>query len=297
MVINILKLVIFFSILFLVGCNQESNELTKEELETIYREEVQNELEKVNKAEETEIIEKDSTSDETEVTTEFSIQNKESNSEKFESLPMDTQVALLTPYYDERGEPKRISEGMYFILYGLDENFTFIQVHSGAGTGHPVYMIERQGDTFNPVDGVINMGMSGYEVTDPPQVSVSIDELMADYENNPALYDASAANTDADQFDLASFNQMKVLAEETSSSTETENAKEITEPSPDQAMFVNGVLYSGETLEEMSSAEELRAQGYDVHELTVKEFDKLKRDMDEFGITNENLLEYYLSNY
>lgn len=297
MVINILKLVIFFSILFLVGCNQESNELTKEELETIYREEVQKELEKVSKAEETEVIEEDSTNNEVEVISESSPQNKESNSEKFESLPMDTQVALLTPYYDERGKPQRISEGMYFISYGLEENLTFIQVHSGAGIGHPVYMIERQVDTFHPVDGVINMGISGYEVTDPPQVSVTIDELMADYENNPALYDASAANTDGDQLDLASFNQMKVLAEETSSRFETENATEITEPSPDQAMFVDGVLYSGESLKEMSSAEELRAQGYDVHELTAEEFDRLSRDMDEFGITNENLLEYYLSNY
>lgn len=295
--INILKLVIFFSILFLVGCNQESNELTKEELETIYREEVQKELEKAKKAEETEVIEEDSANVEAEVTPESSSLNKESDSEKFESLPTDTQVALLTPYYDERGKPQRISEGMYFILYGLEENFIFIQVHSGAGTGHPVYMIERQGDTFKPVDGVINMGVSGFEVIAPPQVNVTIDDLMTDYENAPDLYDASAANTDADQFDFASFNQMKVLAEETSSSFETENATEIIDPSPYQAMFVDGILYSDEILEEMSSAEELRAQGYEIHELTAEEFDKLKRDMDEFGITNEDLLEYYLSNY
>lgn len=103
------------------------------------------------------------------------------------------------------------------------------------------------------------MGMSGYEIIDPPQFSITIDELMADYENDPTLYDASAANTDADQFNLASFNQIKKLAEETASSIETENATETTEPSTDQAMFVDGILYSGETLEEMSSAEELRA--------------------------------------
>lgn len=287
---------IFLSILFLTGCNQESNELTKEELETIYREEVQKDLEKVNEVEKTKEIEEGSTNNEVEVISDSSPQNKESNSEKFESLPMDTQVALLTPYYDERGGPQNISEGLGSILYGMEESFIFIQVHSGAGVGHPVYRIERRGDTFYPVDGVLNMGISGYEVTDPPQVSVTIDEIMADYENNPALYDASAANTDADQFDLASFNQMKVLAEETSSGFETENALEIIESSP-YAMFVDGILYSGETLEEMSSAEELRAQGYEIHELTAEEFDKLKRDMDEFGITNENLLDYYLSNY
>ncbi|WP_271852591.1 hypothetical protein [Planococcus maritimus] len=296
MMINILKLGVFLSILFLAGCNQESNELTKEELETIYREEVQKELEKVNEVEKTKEIEEDSTNNEVEVISDSSSQNKESNSEKFESLPMDTQVSLLTPYYDERGGPQSISEGLGSILYGMEESFIFIQVHSGAGVGHPVYRIERQGNTFYPVDGVINMGISGYEVTDPPQVSVTIDELMDDYENNPPLYDASAANTDADQFDLASFNQMKVLAEETSSGFETENAPEIIESSP-YAMFVDGILYSGETLEEMSTAEELRAQGYEIHELTAEEFDKLKRDMDEFGITNENLLDYFLSNY
>lgn len=296
MMINILKLGVFLSILFLAGCNQESNELTKEELETIYREEVQKELEKVNEVEKTKEIEEDSTNNEVEVISDSSSQNKESNSEKFKSLPMDTQVSLLTPYYDERGGPQSISEGLGSILYGMEESFIFIQVHSGAGVGHPVYRIERQGNTFYPVDGVINMGISGYEVTDPPQVSVTIDELMDDYENNPPLYDASAANTDADQFDLASFNQMKVLAEETSSGFETENAPEIIESSP-YAMFVDGILYSGETLEEMSTAEELRAQGYEIHELTAEEFDKLKRDMDEFGITNENLLDYFLSNY
>src|SRR5690606_39558649 len=57
---------------FLVGCNQESNELTKEELETIYREEVQKELEKAKKAEETEVIEEDSANVEAEVTPESS---------------------------------------------------------------------------------------------------------------------------------------------------------------------------------------------------------------------------------
>ncbi|MDE0583246.1 hypothetical protein ON064_09375 [Planococcus sp. A6] len=295
--INILKWGGFISILFLAGCNQESNELTKEELETIYREEVQKELEKGNEVEKTkEIEEEDSTNNELEVLSDSSPQNKESNREKFESLPMDTQVALLAPYYDERGGPQSISEGLGSILYGMEESFIFIQVHSGAGVGHPVYRIERQVDTFYPVDGVLNMGISGYEVTEPPQVSVTIDEIMADYENNPALYDASAANTDADQFDLASFNQMKVLAEETSSGFEIENDPEIIESSP-YAMFVDGILYSGETLEEMSSAEELRAQGYEIHELTTEEFDKLKRDIDEFGVTNENLLDYYLSNY
>ena len=297
MMINILKLGIFLSILFLAGCNQESNELTKEELETIYREEVQKELEKVNEVEKPKEIEEDSTNNEVEVISDSFPQNKESNSEKFDSLSRDTQVTLLTPYYDERGGPQSISEGLGSILYGMEENFIFIQVHSGAGVGHPVYRIERQGDTFYPIDGVINMGISGYEVTDPPQVSVTIDELIADYENNPALYDASAANIDADQFNLASFNQMKVLVEETSSGLGTESAPEIIESSPYQAMFVDGILYSDETLEEMSSAEELRVQGYEVHELTAEEFDKLKQDMDEFGITNENLLDYYLSNY
>ena len=287
---------ILLSILFLAGCTQESNELTKEELETIYREEVQKELEKENEVEKAKELEEDSTTNEVEVIADSSPQNKESNGEKFESLPMDTQVALLTPYYDERGGPQSISEGLGSILYGMEESFIFIQVHSGAGVGHPVYRIERQGNTFYPVDGVINMGISGYEVTDPPQVSVTIDELMDDYENNPALYDASAANTNADQFDLASFNQMKVLAEETSSGFEIENDPEIIESSP-YAMFVDGILYSGETLEEMSSAEELRAQGYEIHELTTEEFDKLKRDIDEFGVPNENLLDYYLSNY
>ena len=35
---------------------------------------------------------------------------------------MDTQIALLTPYYGERGEPQGIIDGAYFIQYGLEVN-------------------------------------------------------------------------------------------------------------------------------------------------------------------------------
>lgn len=98
MMANIPMAGILLSILFLAGCTQESNELTKEELETIYREEVQKELEKANEVEETKETEEDSINDEVEVIADSSPQNKESNSEKFKSLSMDTQVALLTPY-------------------------------------------------------------------------------------------------------------------------------------------------------------------------------------------------------
>ena len=183
-----------------MACTQENGELTIEERETIVLEEVQDQQEEPEEPEE------NSTNDNIESTSDSSNQNIGSNVEKFDSLPMDIQIALLTPYYDERGEPQGIIDGAYFI-----------QVHSGAGIGRPVFMIERQGDTFHPVDGVTNMGASGYKITHPPQVSVTVDELMTDYESNPDLYDEAATNHYPDKFELASFNKLKKMAEESDS--------------------------------------------------------------------------------
>ena len=203
---SIVKLIMLLSIVVINGCILENNELLNEEVETADQEEVQKELENHKKADES----------------QEGSPSEDSIGEKFGSLPMETQIALLTPYYDERGEPQRISDNIFFIYYGIEDSFIFIQVHSGAGVGHPVYMIERRGDTFNPVDGVTNMAGGRYEITHPPEVSVSVEELMADYESKPDLYDASSANVSPDKFDLASFNELKAIAEETSDNAETE---------------------------------------------------------------------------
>lgn len=196
------RLMFLVSILLVSACNQDSAEPIEEDTVATEDQLVES-LEQENNS-----VDEESG----ETTSEPSIESSESIIETFESLPVGTQIALLTPYYDERGDPQNIIDGM-FVMYGVEDSFIFLQVHSGAGSGHPVYMIERKGNTFYPVDGVVSMGVSGYEEAPPPQVSVTIDDLMADYERNPDLYDEAATHTEPNKFDLTSFNELKEMVE------------------------------------------------------------------------------------
>ncbi len=305
-----MKLIILSLALLLTGCGQESQELTKEEQEEIYREEVQKRLEEEQQPEKTsaqsdtdEEREETKELEETEIFTEKTSDVVEnSNIERFEALPTDTQIALLTPYYDERGQPQGITEGAWSIMYGLEDNLIFLQVHSGAGTGHPIYLIERQGDTFLPVDGVVAMGIDGYEVSPPPQVNVTVDQLLADYESAPDLYDGSAGNTGYyEELNSVSFDEMKTMTLETSDSSESMHPEEPPVLIPNQPMFINGMLYSGDVQsaspEEIDSLEDLRAQGYEVYPLTYEEYHQLLEDIPAYNLTSEDMYEFFLYNY
>lgn len=70
---------------------------------------------------------------------------------------------------------------------------------------------------------------------------------------------------------------------------------------PDQPMFIDGVLHSGDTsgvsADMVVTADELRAGGYTVYELSQEDYNQLIQDINNGVIPYEEALSHYLSNY
>lgn len=70
---------------------------------------------------------------------------------------------------------------------------------------------------------------------------------------------------------------------------------------PDQPMFIDGVLHSGDTsgvsADMVVTADDLRAGGYTVYELSQEDYNQLVQDINNGVIPYEEALSHYLSNY
>lgn len=70
---------------------------------------------------------------------------------------------------------------------------------------------------------------------------------------------------------------------------------------PDQPMFIDGVLHSGDTsgvsADMIVTADDLRAGGYTVYELSQEDYNQLVQDINNGVIPYEEALSHYLSNY
>lgn len=301
------RTIVLIVALLLVGCGQAADDLPKLEQEAVPQEEVQKVLD----------AEKKETSSQTEVS---SSQKAESAGEWFNDLPDDIRIALLIPYFDERGKPEKIDGGLS-IHYGIGDDYALIQVHSEAGSGHPVYKIQRQGDTFQAIDGVVYMGSSGYEAVSLPSVLVTAEQLRSDYEKNPELYQEAAEHTNwgTEYLNLVHFEKQKSMigqSELVQDSSELEEMPPTYESEenldyagdlgdsdlyPDQPVFIDGVLHSGDTSDIPSdmavTADELRVAGYTIYELSYGDYDRLMQEINDGVIPHEEALSHYLSNY
>lgn len=70
---------------------------------------------------------------------------------------------------------------------------------------------------------------------------------------------------------------------------------------PNQPMFIDGVLYSGDTsgvpADMITTAGDLRVLGYTVYELTFEEYNQLMQDVNNGVIPYEEVMSHYLNNY
>lgn len=70
---------------------------------------------------------------------------------------------------------------------------------------------------------------------------------------------------------------------------------------PNQPMFIDGVLHSGDTsgvaADMIVTADELRASGYTVYELSYEDYERLMQDINNSVIPYEEAMSHYFSNY
>ncbi len=139
--------------ILLVGCSKgEESLLNKNETENIRS------LESEYVENTTEELISEESSDKELSTQESSVENssimvdsiknesKNKNLENYNSLPIETKVKLVATIVDNRAIPVKIPDfdgTMFYDYYSVFQDELYINVHSGAGVGHPIYQFKK----------------------------------------------------------------------------------------------------------------------------------------------------------
>lgn len=110
----------------------------------------------------------------------------------YNELSLPLRMLLATTVVDERA----MSPGLlgYTLAYNFDEEYLLVNVHSGAGVGHPWFVIRDDSDTVTPIEGLVYMGMYGYQDTVVDPTPVSKGDLYNRYIESKESYDLALRN-------------------------------------------------------------------------------------------------------
>lgn len=110
----------------------------------------------------------------------------------YNELPLPLKVLLATTVVDERAmSPELLG---YTLSYNFDGDYVLVNVHSGVGVGHPWYIIQFDSEKITPIQGLVNMGMTGYEEVSVDMTSVSKIDLYNRYIASKESYDLALKN-------------------------------------------------------------------------------------------------------
>lgn len=110
----------------------------------------------------------------------------------YNELDIALKVLLATTTVDERAmTPELLGFNLY---YNFDGDALLVNIHSGAGVGHPWYAIKYAKETITPVEGVVYNGSLGYEDAFVDPTSVSKIDLYNRYMESKQSYDLAVEN-------------------------------------------------------------------------------------------------------
>ena len=110
----------------------------------------------------------------------------------YNELPLPLKVLLATTVVDERAMTPELLG--YTLGYHFDGDYVLVNVHSGAGVGHPWFIIQFDSETITPIQGLVNMGMSGYEDVIVDATPISKIDLYNRYMDSKDSYDLALKN-------------------------------------------------------------------------------------------------------
>ncbi|EUJ42721.1 hypothetical protein [Listeria riparia] len=123
------------------------------------------------------------------------------------------------------------------VYYNEDSDHTLINVHSGAGVGHPIYLVTKKENVIAPIKSVAYHGVDGYEKAEIKANPISKNELYEQYIADKDLYDAALEKTEQNpDLTLADFNEKYA-------STSSDNTIDTTKLSEEQVKkWVNAIM-------------------------------------------------------
>lgn len=168
-----------------------------EELSSIINQKLKNaELERIKAEEERKIAEAERITEENEskrVSQEQEkLQGNTNTLEAYNELNLLLKVLLATTTVDERAMSPELRG--YNVNYNFDGDNLLVNVHSGAGSGHPWYVIHYDWEAITPVEGVVYMGIMGYGDVSVDSTPISKIDLYTRYLESKESYDLALKN-------------------------------------------------------------------------------------------------------
>jgi tetratricopeptide (TPR) repeat protein len=110
----------------------------------------------------------------------------------YNKLSLPLRMLLATTVVDERAmSPVLLG---YTLAYNFDEEYLLLNSHSGAGVGHQWFIIRDDSNTITPIEGLVNMGTSGYRDAAVDSTPVSKADLYNRYMESKDSYDLALQN-------------------------------------------------------------------------------------------------------
>ena len=131
----------------------------------------------------------------------------------YNELPLPLKVLLATTVVDERATSPELLG--YTLGYHFDGDYVLVNVHSGAGVGHPWFIIQFDSETITPIQGLVNMGMSGYEDVTVDATPISKIDLYNRYMESKDSYDLALKNVfERPEMTMAQYEKLRSYIKE-----------------------------------------------------------------------------------
>jgi len=125
----------------------------------------------------------------------------------FDNLPLAIKVHLATSIVDERAYAHDLSG--FTLTYNLEGDELFVQVHSGVGSGHPIYKIQIDSEGITPIGGIVNVSAIDIEETSVDSTTVKKEELYNIYSEYKDTYNSGESNVGQDDSLPERYESMK----------------------------------------------------------------------------------------
>ncbi|MFC0277845.1 DUF4767 domain-containing protein [Enterococcus devriesei] len=130
----------------------------------------------------------------------------------FSELSPNLRAILATEILDDRISFDPSLQG-FFLRYYQEGNDLYVQLHSGAGVGHPIYHLVYETNQVRPIEAFVRVSANQSEKLEV-RSPVSNQILFDRYQGNKAAYDSGETKVQIEPEMKNYFNEIKRIVEE-----------------------------------------------------------------------------------
>lgn len=110
----------------------------------------------------------------------------------FDQLPEAIKVHVVASLVDDRAKEHNL-EG-FTLNYNIEGDILYLEVHSGAGVGHPIYKLQIDSDSITPLEDVVRVSAEEIEVATVDASVINKNELYNEYLDHKETYENGQSN-------------------------------------------------------------------------------------------------------